>query len=218
MFYFWGIVVSFGVCWRLAALIQGIRHREWQPVPSVDSDIEGFAHPKGDDMGSRTYALLKRFIIIPATFGYHCSQNIGWCTIPPRIQSLTVFSFILLNILLCSISYRVFAGNIYWPLVSTQLWRYVSDRTGAIALANFPLIWLFGTRNNVLMWLTGWGFGTYNSFHRWVARVATVQAVVHSIGYTEMIFERGDWSLFMKYLSKHYFWNGEVVRSRHLPF
>jgi predicted ferric reductase len=126
---------------------------------------------------------------MPATFGYRCSQNIGWCTIPSRIQSITIFSFVVLNVLFCSISYRTFEGNLYWPSVSTQMWRYVSDRTGVMSLANLPLVWFFGTRNNLLMWLTGWGFGTYNNFHRWVARVATVQAVVHSIGYTVLIFE-----------------------------
>jgi hypothetical protein len=189
MFYFWAVVISIGICWRLATVIQEMRYREWQALPEDEPDLE-FDALKSYGTLSLPYSVLKRYIIVPATFGYRCSQSVGWCTIPPRIQSLTIFAFVLLNIVLCSISYRVFTDNLYWPLVSTQLWRYVSDRTGAIALANFPLIWLFGTRNNVLMWLTGWGFGTYNNFHRWVARVATVQAVVHSIGYTEMIFER----------------------------
>jgi predicted ferric reductase len=89
--------------------------------------------------------------------------------------------------------------------------RYVSDRTGIISLANFPLVWLFGMRNDFLMWMTGWGFGTYNSFHRWVARVATLQAIVHSLGYTLMILESGGWSHFLKYWTKHYFWNGELA-------
>jgi predicted ferric reductase len=132
---------------------------------------------------------MKQHLLIPATFNYHCSQPIEWCTIPPRIQSLTVFLFVALNVVLCCISYPVFDGNIYWPLISTQLWRYVSDRTGVIALANFPILWLFGMRNDVLLWATDWGFGTYNAFHRWVARVVTVQAIVHSISYTEMIWE-----------------------------
>lgn len=76
-----------------------------------------------------------------------------------------------------------------FPAIHSQVLRYVSDRTGIISFANFPVIWLFGMRNNLLMWLTGWDFGTYNNFHRWVARIATVQAVVHSIGYTIMIVE-----------------------------
>jgi hypothetical protein len=211
MYYFWAIVICTGTCIRLLALIRNIRQQGWLHVPGDTFNREHHHLINHHELFGRLHVFLKRYIIIPATFTYHCSQNVGWCTIPPRIQSLTILTFVLLNIILCSISYRIFSENLYWPAISTQLWRYVSDRTGIISLANFPLIWLFGTRNNVLMWMTGWGFGAYNNFHRWVARVATVQAVVHSIGYTEMVFERGDWSLFMKYLRKHYFWNGEVV-------
>lgn len=43
-------------------------------------------------------------------------------------------------------------------------------------------------RNNVAIWLTGWDFGTYNSFHRWTARIATVEAIIHSVGYTIFVF------------------------------
>lgn len=68
-----------------------------------------------------------------------------------------------------------------------QVLRHVSDRTGILSFANFPLIWLFGMRNNLVIWLTGWDFKTYNNFHRWVARVATLEAVIHSIGYTLLI-------------------------------
>lgn len=73
--------------------------------------------------------------------------------------------------------------------VELQVIRYVSDRTGIISFANFPMIWLFGMRNNLLMWLTGWDFGTYNNFHRWVARIATLQAIVHSVGYTVLVIK-----------------------------
>ena len=56
-----------------------------------------------------------------------------------------------------------------------------------------------------------------------------MQAVVHSIGYTKLIAGGtcdtihvcvenslivtvdGGWTLFNKYLGKHYFWNGELV-------
>lgn len=39
--------------------------------------------------------------------------------------------------------------------------------------------------------LTGWSQTTFLTFHRWAARVATVQAVVHSIVYTLAYFEPG---------------------------
>ncbi|KAF2864728.1 ferric reductase like transmembrane component-domain-containing protein [Massariosphaeria phaeospora] len=209
LYYFWAAVVGIGVGTRLIALIQGFKRQEWQPSPEGESMLN--ERVQRNRIPSLLYVLSKRHIITPATFGYRCSQNMGWCTVPPRIQSLTITTFVLLNVVLCSIDYRVTEGNLYWPQQYIQRWRYVSDRTGIISLANFPLIWLFGTRNNTLMWLTGWGFGTYNNFHRWVARVATVQAVVHSVGYTVMIVDPGGWHMLWKHMQRHYFWNGELA-------
>lgn len=70
-----------------------------------------------------------------------------------------------------------------------QIWTYVTDRTGILAVVNFPLLWVFAGRNDVLLWLTGWSFGTFNMFHRWLARIATVEAIIHSIGYTYLTVE-----------------------------
>jgi ferric-chelate reductase len=58
-----------------------------------------------------------------------------------------------------------------------------------MAFANFPLIWLFGGRNNIFLWATGWSFASFNIFHRHVARVATLQAVVHSVLYIVMYIQ-----------------------------
>lgn len=76
-----------------------------------------------------------------------------------------------------------------FPGKTKQILRYVSDRTGIISFANFPVVWLFGMRNSAAIWLTGWDFGTCNNFHRWIARIATLQAVVHSVGYTVLAFQ-----------------------------
>ncbi|KAF1961944.1 ferric-chelate reductase-like protein [Byssothecium circinans] len=211
MIYFWATVIAIGISMRLLSLIPNIRKREWQSISTNPDSPSSPSFPKNRSTTSSAHAPLKRYITIPATFNGRCSQPLGWCTIPSRVQSLTIFSFVLLNVILCSVDYRVTHGNLYWPQEYIQLWRYVSDRTGIISLANFPMIWLFGMRNHVLMWITGWGYGTYNNFHRWVARVSTFQAVVHSVGYTVMIWEDGGWTLFKKYLHKHYFWNGEIA-------
>ncbi|KAF2009490.1 hypothetical protein BU24DRAFT_379912 [Aaosphaeria arxii CBS 175.79] len=211
MYYFWLVVVVIGLSTRLIHLIQHLRTQEWQPISSGEDDVERHSPARHHALLSSPYTLLKRYILVPATFGYRCSQNVGWCTVPPRIQSCTIFAFVLLNTILCVVNYQAFTGNMFWPRLSAQYFRYISDRTGIISLANFPLIWLFGTRNNVLLWVTGWGFGTYNNFHRWVARISTVQAVVHSLGYTKIIWTNGGWPYFEKYLYKHYFWNGELA-------
>lgn len=58
-----------------------------------------------------------------------------------------------------------------------------------MSFANLPLLWLFGGRNNIFLWATGWSFASFNIFHRHVARVATVQAIVHSILYFVMFIQ-----------------------------
>ncbi|GJC84319.1 ferric/cupric reductase transmembrane component B [Colletotrichum liriopes] len=167
---FWFIVIAIGLGSRLVSAIGNLQNREHDPrkTPSIHH---------------ASALWLKRYITVPATFGYRCSQNLGWCTIPPRIQSLTIVAFII-------------------------VWRYVADRTGIISFANFPIIWLFGMRNNLLMWVTGWDFGTYNNFHRWVARVATLQAVIHSVGYVVLVLDDGDWAYFMSWWKIMFWWAG----------
>ncbi|KAH7065982.1 ferric-chelate reductase [Paraphoma chrysanthemicola] len=207
MYYFWVVVITAGTSMRILAMKANLRLQDRINRPT---GYLKHVSPQRLTSSSTPKAWLKRYITIPATFGDRCSRPYGWCTIPPRVQSLTILVFMLLNAALCVCSYQLTDGNLWWPTKSAQLLRFVSDRTGIISLANFPLVWLFGMRNDVLMWATGWGFGTYNAFHRWLARVATLQAVIHSIGYTWMILESGGWSHFLKYWTKHYFWNGEL--------
>jgi hypothetical protein len=71
-----------------------------------------------------------------------------------------------------------------WPKKSRQTWTYVSDRAAVIAVSNLPLLFVFASRNDVFLWLTGWSFATFNMFHRWIARVVTVEALLHGVGYT----------------------------------
>ncbi|CAK7211544.1 hypothetical protein SCUCBS95973_001151 [Sporothrix curviconia] len=166
----------------------------------------------GHSLARRPRVWLQRHLTTPATFGWKTSQDFGWYTVPPRVQTVTITIFVVMNIAASVCGYHAFTGNMYWPTIKQQLLRYVSDRTGVISFVNFPLIWLFGMRNNVLLWLTGWDFGTYNNFHRWVARVATVEAIVHSIGYTALVCRNGGgipellrwWRLF-------FWWTGGVA-------
>ncbi|KAF5981730.1 ferric reductase Fre2p [Fusarium bulbicola] len=135
----------------------------------------------------------------------------GWGTLPPRIQTLPLILFVIVNIACTIHGYDIFEGYGYYPSVWTQVLRHVSDRTGILSFANFPLIWLFGMRNNIVIWLTGWDFKTYNNFHRWVGRIATLQAVIHSIGYTIIILQRGGWKYFCQIWTFTFWWTAELA-------
>ncbi|KAI0004351.1 ferric reductase like transmembrane component [Xylariaceae sp. FL0662B] len=211
---FWGVVVAIGLLNRAFITLSHVitnKRRDWRLIPLSDPREDSPLDDNGSHVLSYPPVWLKRYLTVPATFGYRTAQPFGWYTVPPRIQSATILAFVVMNIVFCAHGYHVFPGNIYFPKVFTQAWRYVSDRTGIISFANFPLIWLFGMRNNFLMWLTGWDFGTYNNFHRWVARVATVEAVIHSVGYTVLVFDRAGWDGFAQYWQIMWWTTGEIA-------
>ncbi|KAL2820922.1 ferric reductase like transmembrane component-domain-containing protein [Aspergillus cavernicola] len=115
-----------------------------------------------------------------------------WWTFSTRIEAIVTLGFWVLSTVLCSVSYRIFPENIYWPETSTQLIRYMADRTGIVSFANLPLVWLFAGRNNICAWATGWNFATFNIFHRHVAWIATIQAAVHTALYLVLFFQNSN--------------------------
>ncbi|KAG9945538.1 putative plasma membrane ferric-chelate reductase, partial [Aureobasidium melanogenum] len=114
------------------------------------------------------------------------------------MESAVVLAFYLLTTYLSVSHYRLISNNIYWNDKSQQLWRYVADRTGIMAYATLPLIWIFAGRNNVFMWATGLSYRTFNIYHRHIARAGTILAIVHSAVYTWLFVESEGWSMFKR--------------------
>ncbi|KAH9845371.1 ferric reductase transmembrane component 4 precursor [Teratosphaeria destructans] len=121
---------------------------------------------------------------VPAAFGSrfpYASRHFAWLTIPKRSDFLIITSWWIVAIVLSFVRYDSFVGNTEYHSIGYQNWHYVSDRTGILAFACLPMIWLFAARNNGFIWATGWSFSSFNLFHRHVARVCTVLAVAHGI-------------------------------------
>lgn len=100
--------------------------------------------------------------------------------------------------------YELFENNMFWPgAKSLQLGRYLGDRTGIMSFYNMVLLWLLAGRNDVVIWLTGWSFQSLNLFHRWTARVAVVQALIHSCCYIWLRY-----GMFWFFMTERYWWSG----------
>ena len=112
---FWVVVVAIGLLNRIFGILGRLVSRRrpgWTPVPLGEIGEDG--NPIGRDPEKKRNlpsTWWKRYIALPATFGYRTSQPFGWYTVPPRIQSLTIFAFVLLNVVFCAYGYRVFPGN-----------------------------------------------------------------------------------------------------------
>ncbi|WZH47073.1 ferric reductase like transmembrane component-domain-containing protein [Fusarium acuminatum] len=111
---FWAVVVAVGIVNRIL------------PIPGQG--------PKG--------LWLKRNAIMPAALGQRCVQDFGgWGTLPPRIQTLTLVAFVLIN----AAHVSIFRGD-YDPLVWIPVTIWFLDRVtrGARIMVFSPQIWNTG--------------------------------------------------------------------------
>lgn len=128
----------------------------------------------------------RQIFTIPAAFGFKHSIPMSKFKIfsmatPTRGQSLAVFGYLAMNLILLMVKIDLFLPNMYYDTFRSQLLRYLADRTGIISFAHFPALFLFGGRNNLMLLATGWSFDTFNVYHRWIARGMVLHAVIHSV-------------------------------------
>ncbi|KAF2816982.1 uncharacterized protein BDZ99DRAFT_470052 [Mytilinidion resinicola] len=188
---FWGSVLLLAMINRF---INFVFHKRQSRVGTDPEHNAPLPNASSNKLLVPVYAVrhwIRANIIVPAAFGSHHQRLYYWFTVPTRLEAIIVFSYWAISIIFSGINYRTFIGNLYWNNISPQVWRYVADRTGILSYANLSLIWMFSGRNNIFIWATGWNFSTFNIFHRHVARIATLQAIVHSIAWTVIYVDDG---------------------------
>ncbi|KAL6947423.1 hypothetical protein ACO0QE_002307 [Hanseniaspora vineae] len=130
----------------------------------------------------RFVRFLKSNFLVSSVYGKLCKDDHWLGAIPNRLESLVILGFVLLNILTLFFHYRSNGTrNVYWPSTYKQIVRYIADRTGYISLFMANLTWLFASRNNFLIWCTGWKHSTFLTYHKWVGRACVLHVLLHSI-------------------------------------
>lgn len=107
---------------------------------------------------------------------------------PGRTLTIFISIYVIINLILSSVSFRNFQPNVWFASPQFETCEYIGNRTGTLSLVNLSIEILFASRNNLLIAITGWSQTAFLTLHRWAARVATLQAVVHSIVYTVAYF------------------------------
>ncbi|CAM9020736.1 unnamed protein product [Wickerhamomyces anomalus] len=125
-------------------------------------------------------------ISIPALFnGKHTEAptalKVFSTLIPTRVESIVIFFFLCLNILLSTAHYSFKSTE---EVRNVQLMEFVADRTGLLSFGLIPLLIIFAGRNNILTTLTGIPYSTFIVFHKWVARFMWIHALIHSACWT----------------------------------
>jgi hypothetical protein len=151
-------------------------------------DLEGTGKSSSPN---KFVALLKRYVLLPATFKISHIHRPYYLSIPTRPQTILISLYLILNLIFMTVNYHLFDGNIRFANKTLQLERYITDRAGVLALSQIPLLIAFAGRNNILIWLTGYHYSTFNVWHKWVARMCTVHVFIHSVVYSSYYVERG---------------------------
>lgn len=129
--------------------------------------------------------LYYKHISIPAAFGErHIDRyylfNFIPIFIPTRFETIVGSFYTLMTVIFMCTGYSFMNNNPLWATHYSELALNVSNRAGIIASIQIPLLTLFALRNNILIWLTGWSFSTFNAYHRAIARVTFILAVIHA--------------------------------------
>ncbi|KAK2763915.1 hypothetical protein FQN54_009534 [Arachnomyces sp. PD_36] len=122
-------------------------------------------------------------ILSQPLWGHNCRTpafaNTG--IMPTRGQGLFIAYIFLVNIFLMIYPHNLLQPNFMSESDHAQLTQMVGDRAGVLAFANFVALFLFSSRNNLLLWVTNWSRSTYLLLHRWVGYACIGQTVLHSI-------------------------------------
>jgi len=151
-------------------------------LPVVFSLLRFFPFP----FSKRWLSLLNSYFIYPSLL--RPWRNSPVSTVlgdpPTRGQALFIGYLILINIIMSIFTYNTnpnALGFFGWTSTSTQVMSALGNRLGVLSFANFGVLVLFSSRNNILLWLTDWQHSTFVILHRWVARIAVLQAILHSV-------------------------------------
>ncbi|PTB77024.1 ferric reductase-like transmembrane component [Trichoderma longibrachiatum ATCC 18648] len=126
---------------------------------------------------------LKPYVVYRSTIGTYSVRPLPFQlgNAPTTGQGIYITLFVILNVVFTAVEYHVRQPSAWFANGWRELIAYLLYRTGSFAFALLPVLLLFSSRNNLLLWLANWSHSTYLLLHRWVGRMFALYAVLHSI-------------------------------------
>lgn len=101
MFGFWTAVLTVGIFYRIARTIASTMRKR---RPELNPTLK---HGPWSKLRLGT----KYYLSTPALWSQRAAEPVGWCTVPPRLQSLTIVAFAVINVVLSCVNYTLFAND-----------------------------------------------------------------------------------------------------------
>lgn len=126
---------------------------------------------------------IKPYLVYPSIIGTYQVRPLPYLlgNAPTIGQSLYILMFFILNVVLTAVNYESKQPHEWYATQQQEIKAYIFYRTGVLAFVLAPLVILFSSRNNILLWMTNWSHSTFLLLHRWVARMFALQVLLHSL-------------------------------------
>lgn len=115
-----------------------------------------------------------------------------------RLNILILFLFIVQATLSTALSYTVELPNMYINDSYFLTLDLIGYRSGIISFALMPVTYIFGVRNNPFCFMTGLPLAEFMKYHKLVAIIMSLEALVHSAVWTAYAIRSGgylSWSI-----------------------
>ena len=99
---------------------------------------------------------------------------------PTRGQTLYILLISILNLVLLVAPYTIKQPQASFTSKGRQFTSIIGNRSGSMAMGNVVALFLFSSRNSVLLYITDWSYGTYLLLHRWLGYWAVTHTIIHS--------------------------------------
>ncbi|KAJ8112844.1 hypothetical protein OPT61_g4885 [Boeremia exigua] len=129
---------------------------------------------------NRGWSSFKSILIYPSIFGRKHREPVAGGLVPTRGQTLYIVLISLLNLILLVAPYSIKQPQASFLTKGNQLLSIVGNRAGSMAMGNVVGLFLFSSRNSILLYFTDWSYSTYLLLHRWLGYWAILHTVIHS--------------------------------------
>ncbi|PVH76507.1 hypothetical protein DL98DRAFT_425479 [Cadophora sp. DSE1049] len=139
------------------------------------------------------YSTLKRRLLDAPLFKhrhndeFYLTKRISFGTLPTRNQTLILTVYMLWNLAFClALPWNREKGH--------AIIAALRGRSGVLATFNLIPGILFAMRNNPLIWILNVSYDTFMLFHRWIARLAAAEAIIHTLCWLVNTYYAGNWA------------------------
>ena len=135
---------------------------------------------------------------------FRLSSALNMGTLPTRFQAFFLIGYLATNIVFCTY-------NIDYSNREARL-SQLRNRAGVMTLSNLAPLFLMSGRNNPFIPLLGIPYDTFNLIHRWLGRIAVLEATLHVSCWMVDSISRAGWAATKELMiTSHFLLPGFIV-------